>query len=78
MFAACCIPQSITSQWNYKHDSTCPFAQDLVDSVNDMSKGNDWFLVANDFASYMDAQVRAQPPPPPFTCFSVLLRSVWV
>ena len=21
-----------------------------------MSKGNDWFLVANDFASYMDAQ----------------------
>ena len=30
--------------------------QDLVDSVNDMTKGNDWFLVANDFASYMDAQ----------------------
>ena len=30
--------------------------QDLADSVNDMSKGNDWFLVANDFASYMDAQ----------------------
>jgi len=28
----------------------------LADSVNDMSKGNDWFLVANDFASYMDAQ----------------------
>lgn len=31
-------------------------AQDLADSVNDMTKGNDWFLVANDFASYMDAQ----------------------
>ena len=30
--------------------------QDLADSVNDMTKGNDWFLVANDFASYMDAQ----------------------
>jgi glycogen phosphorylase len=29
---------------------------DLVASVNDMTKGNDWFLVANDFASYMDAQ----------------------
>ena len=29
---------------------------DLVDSVNDMTKGNDWFLLANDFASYMDAQ----------------------
>jgi starch phosphorylase len=32
------------------------YFQDLVDSVNDMDKGNDWFLVANDFASYMDAQ----------------------
>lgn len=30
--------------------------QDLADSVSDMSKGNDWFLVANDFASYMSAQ----------------------
>jgi starch phosphorylase len=29
---------------------------DLADSVNDMSKGNDWFLVANDFADYMRAQ----------------------
>lgn len=29
---------------------------DLVDSVNDMTKGNDWFLLANDFATYMDAQ----------------------
>jgi starch phosphorylase len=29
---------------------------DLVDSVTDMNKGNDWFLLANDFASYMDAQ----------------------
>lgn len=28
----------------------------LVDSINDMSKGNDWFLVANDFASYLEAQ----------------------
>lgn len=32
---------------------------DLVDSVNDMTKGNDWFLVANDFATYMDAQDEA-------------------
>lgn len=32
------------------------YFKDLVDSVNDMTKGNDWFLVANDFASYMDAQ----------------------
>ena len=29
---------------------------DLVDSVNDMNKGNDWFLLANDFATYMTAQ----------------------
>lgn len=29
---------------------------DLVDSVNDMTKGNDWFLVANDFTTYMEAQ----------------------
>jgi Carbohydrate phosphorylase len=34
----------------------------LVDSINDMSVGNDWFLVANDFASYLDAQARARPP----------------
>ena len=27
-----------------------------MDNVNDMSKSNDWFLLANDFASYMDAQ----------------------
>ena len=32
------------------------YFQDLVDNVNDMTKSNDWFLVANDFASYMDAQ----------------------
>lgn len=30
-----------------------------MDSVNDMTKGNDWFLVANDFADYMRAQVGA-------------------
>ena len=24
--------------------------------MNDMTKGNDWFLVANDFATYMKAQ----------------------
>ena len=35
------------------------YFEDLVDSVNDMTKGNDWFLVANDFASYMDAQDEA-------------------
>ena len=32
----------------------------LVDSINDMTVGNDWFLVANDFASYLDAQVRLE------------------
>lgn len=30
----------------------------LVDSVNNMNVGNDWFLVANDFADYMRAQAR--------------------
>ena len=35
------------------------YFEDLVDSVNDMTKGNDWFLVANDFATYMDAQDEA-------------------
>jgi starch phosphorylase len=30
--------------------------QDLAASVTDMSKGNDWFLVANDFAGYMEQQ----------------------
>jgi starch phosphorylase len=29
----------------------------LVDSISNMKVGNDWFLVANDFASYLDAQV---------------------
>ena len=34
------------------------YFEDLVASVNDVPKrGNDWFLLANDFASYMDAQV---------------------
>ena len=32
------------------------YFEDLVDSVTDMTKGNDWFLLANDFATYMDAQ----------------------
>ena len=31
--------------------------QDLADSVYDMKKGNDWFLVAPDFADYLRAQV---------------------
>ena len=30
--------------------------QDLVDNVNDMTKSNDWFLLANDFADYLRAQ----------------------
>lgn len=30
----------------------------LVDSVSNMDVGNDWFLVANDFASYLDCQAR--------------------
>jgi hypothetical protein len=29
----------------------------LVDSISDMTVGNDWFLVANDFASYLKCQV---------------------
>lgn len=32
------------------------YFKSLVDSVNDMEVGNDWFLLANDFASYLDAQ----------------------
>jgi len=28
----------------------------LVDSVNNMNVGNDWFLLANDFASYLNVQ----------------------
>lgn len=28
----------------------------LVESISNMKVGNDWFLVANDFASYLDAQ----------------------
>jgi hypothetical protein len=37
---------------------TCAVMQDLADSVSDMSKANDWFLVAPDFTDYMRAQVR--------------------
>ncbi|KAK9849011.1 hypothetical protein WJX84_007293 [Apatococcus fuscideae] len=32
------------------------YFQDLVDNVNDMTKSNDWFLLANDFADYLRAQ----------------------
>ena len=32
------------------------YFQGLVDNVNDMTKSNDWFLLANDFAGYMKAQ----------------------
>ena len=53
-------------RWNAAFDAVregvfgdAEYFEDLVDSVNDMSKGNDWFLVANDFASYMDAQDEA-------------------
>lgn len=43
------------------------YFKDLVDSVNDVPKsGNDWFLVANDFASYM--AVQASPFPPYLYC----------
>jgi len=35
----------------------CCSLQDLADSVSDMSKANDWFLVAPDFTDYMRAQV---------------------
>ena len=55
------------------------YFQGLVDNVNDMSKSNDWFLLANDFASYMDAQKEVDQvsrcsscmlysPSLPFTC----------
>lgn len=33
----------------------------LVDSISDMNVGNDWFLVANDFAAYLDCQARNSP-----------------
>lgn len=34
------------------------YFSDLVASVNQVpERGNDWFLLANDFATYMDAQV---------------------
>ncbi|KAK9840953.1 hypothetical protein WJX81_002313 [Elliptochloris bilobata] len=32
------------------------YFQDLADSISDMSKGNDWFLVAPDFTDYLRAQ----------------------
>ena len=39
------------------------YFEDLVASVNDIpARGNDWFLLANDFASYMDAQARGSAP----------------
>lgn len=50
----------------------------LVDSISDMNIGNDWFLVANDFASYLDCQAR-----PPNTSASlhnakkVLIFLIW-
>ncbi len=34
--------------------------QDLADSISDMSKGNDWFLVAPDFTDYLRAQARSR------------------
>lgn len=53
-------------RWNAAFDAIrqgvfgdADYFADLVDSVNDMTKGNDWFLVANDFATYMDAQDEA-------------------
>ena len=46
----------LASVWNPEQWSSAVGLQDLADSVNDMTKGNDWFLVANDFASYLDAQ----------------------
>lgn len=33
----------------------------LVDSISDMNVGNDWFLVANDFAAYLDCQACPRP-----------------
>ena len=46
--------------------------QDLADSVSDMSKANDWFLVAPDFTDYMRAQVRF-PLQTQFSCSPALL-----
>ena len=42
----CCQQQWLIQQW----------VQDVVDNVNDMTKSNDYFLVANDFATYLAAQ----------------------
>ena len=36
--------------------------------MNDMSKSNDWFLLANDFASYMDAQKEVDQVRPCTAC----------
>eukprot|EP00210_Caulerpa_lentillifera_P007275 g6957.t1 len=32
------------------------FFKPLMDNIDDMTIGNDWFLLANDFASYLEAQ----------------------
>ena len=48
------------------------YFQDLVDNVNDMTKSNDWFLVANDFASYMDAQKEVDQVRNPTSCTHVI------
>ena len=37
--------------------------QDLVESVSDMGKANDWFLVAPDFTDYMRAQAGTSTRP---------------
>lgn len=54
-------------RWNAAFDAIrkgefgdAEYFEDLVDSVNVMNeRNNDWFLVANDFATYMDAQDEA-------------------
>ena len=35
------------------------YLDEIIDNVTDMTKGNDWFLVANDYAGYAAAQAAA-------------------
>lgn len=61
----CCVAQDYDPRWvaAFKMISDGVFGdveyfEDLVASVNQIpERGNDWFLLANDFATYMDAQV---------------------
>lgn len=49
----------------------------LVDSISNMKVGNDWFLVANDFASYLEAQKEVDEVSPPLTPPPPRAREAW-